>query len=46
MAGFLRQLYGPGFPVSKAAFSAVLELDSLQMDVALEIGRHFLFLEG
>ncbi len=46
MAGFLRQLCGPDFPVSKEAFSAVLESNALQEDAALEIGRHFLFLEG
>ncbi len=48
MAGYLRQLYGPDFPVSEEAFAAVrgLESHALQEDAALEIGRHFLFLEG
>ncbi len=46
MAGFLRALYGPDFPVSEAAFAAVLKSYTLQEDVALEIVRHFLFLKG
>ncbi len=40
MTGFLRQLYGPAFPVSEKAFAAVLKS---QEDAALEIGCRFLF---